>query len=152
MQALIDSERDTRRECSGLSSLLIKVSRYGAVNVAAKVWWWVPVPTVDKRLAGVEGRLQTVEAALNASNATSPTTSVMIARARNPACCNHMGSMLSVLARLLNATCALHTQKELPQPFTAICPNQRGPLGKRFIHIGANSHVLGRPRPWIWTY
>ncbi|MDP5210978.1 D-Ala-D-Ala carboxypeptidase family metallohydrolase [Microbulbifer sp. 2205BS26-8] len=46
----------------------------------------------------------------------------------------------------------LHTQKELPQPFTAICPNQRGPHHKRFIHIGGNTDAPGRKRPWIWTY
>ncbi|WP_445362075.1 hypothetical protein ACJJIQ_00145 (plasmid) [Microbulbifer sp. ANSA003] len=46
----------------------------------------------------------------------------------------------------------LHTQAGLPQPFTAICPHQRGPLYQRFIHIGGNVKAPGRRRPWLWTY
>ncbi|WP_444891752.1 hypothetical protein ACJJIE_00125 (plasmid) [Microbulbifer sp. TRSA001] len=46
----------------------------------------------------------------------------------------------------------LHIQEGLPQPFTAICPDQRGLVMMRFIHIGSNTEAPGRPRPWLWTY
>ncbi|GAA5443131.1 hypothetical protein Misp06_01307 [Microbulbifer sp. NBRC 101763] len=45
-----------------------------------------------------------------------------------------------------------HSQRGMPRPFTAICPNQRGPYTGRFIHIGGNTDFPGRPRPWLWTY
>ncbi|QFT56618.1 Peptidase M15 [Microbulbifer sp. THAF38] len=45
-----------------------------------------------------------------------------------------------------------HTQRGMARPFTAICPNQRGPYSKRFIHVGGNTDSPGRPRPWLWTY
>ncbi|WP_444900590.1 hypothetical protein ACJJIX_19350 [Microbulbifer sp. VAAC004] len=56
------------------------------------------------------------------------------------------------LMQALHIYNCLHAQAGLPQPFTAICPNQRGASLERFIHIGGNVEAPGRPRPWLWTY
>ncbi|GAA5442627.1 hypothetical protein Misp06_00801 [Microbulbifer sp. NBRC 101763] len=62
------------------------------------------------------------------------------------------GSAAHVLMRSLHVYNWFHLQKNQPQPFTAICPHQRGLTQDRFIHIGGNNLAPGRPRPWLWTY
>ncbi|WP_444922669.1 hypothetical protein ACJJH9_00160 (plasmid) [Microbulbifer sp. DLAB2-AF] len=62
------------------------------------------------------------------------------------------GSDAHALMRALHVYNWFHIQNNLPQPFTAICPHQRGRKQGRFIHIGGNTDAPGRPRPWLWTY
>lgn len=36
--------------------------------------------------------------------------------------------------------------------FTGIGVSQKGPHGRRFIHVDALPNEPGQPRPWLWSY
>jgi len=35
---------------------------------------------------------------------------------------------------------------------TGLGRSQKGPQGRRFIHLDDLDHTPGRPRPWVWSY
>lgn len=52
-----------------------------------------------------------------------------------------------VFGNLMPLLILLHTQG-----FTGIGISQKGPYGRRFVHVDDLEDMPGRPRPWVWGY